>query len=383
MSISKEADNIYLNIIIPGNNANYNKNGPGIPNPTVPSIGEDVLPAYFKTTKTAPILYNPEDYYCSIVRFVVPLASIPITIVPIVPNTYINPGSPGNPNLTTLIIGFSFAGNNYSRYVEYINVNPGLNPPIQNQPVQVVTEYYYVYSYQQILDSINKTLILLWVDAGLNVAFPTLTPPFFSYDFALELINVVVPNNMVSLTTPPVVMYMNNSTLNYLDGFPSLFYGFNQPYGKDYVFQFFQNAENAYPTPFSPGTLQYKFVQEYNTLFFWSTLRKLFFTSTTLPVVNEITQSNTGEGVYTSFPILTDFALDSDSVGSSRSVAIYNPQGQYRLVSLSGNTPISSVDVRIFWSDSNGNIYPLTLPQDQSASIKIGFFKKSLYNNKV
>jgi hypothetical protein len=380
--MSDSQDNIYLNITIPGNTANYNTTGPGIPNPAIPPTGEAVIPAYFKASKTAPIINNPDEYYCSIVRFVVPLASIPITIIPIIPNTYINPGSPGNPNLTTLVFGFSYAGNNYSRYVEYINVNPGLSPPVQNQPKQVITEYYYIYSYQQILDSINRTLILLWADAGLNIAFPTLTPPFFTYDSSLQLIAAVVPAVMVSLTTPVVTMFMNNSSLNYMDGFPTLFNGFNQPYGKNYVFQFFQNAENAYPVPFA-ATSQYKFYQEYSTLFFWSTLRKLFFTSTTLPVTNEVTQSSAGEGVYTSFPIITDYALDSTTPGSSRTVATYNPSGQYRLVSMSGNNPITSIDIRIFWSDSFGNIYPLTLPQDQSATIKLGFFKKSLYNNKV
>jgi hypothetical protein len=381
MSISKEADNIYLNITIPGNTANYNTTGPGIPNSTTPPTGEEIIPAYYKVTKTAPIINNPEEYYCSIVRFVVPLASLPIFIMPIVPNTYVSPASPGNPNLSTLVFSFRYLGIDYSSFVEFINFNPVLTPPIQNQITQVVTTYYYVYSYQQLLDCVNRTLISLWNTSGLSTDYPLLQHPFFRYDTNTELISVIVPNIFTGVT-PVVELSMNNVALNYFDGFPFFFYGFNQPHGRDYVFQFYDYPGNSYPFPFTTST-QFQYTQEYNTLYFWSALRKLLFVSSTLPINNEITQSSIGNGVYTSFPIITDFALETSAAGSCRSIAVYNPTGPYRLVSLSGNAPISSVDIQIFWSDLFGNIYPLLLPQDQLATIKLAFFKKSLYNNKV
>ena len=83
-----------------------------------------------------------------------------------------------------------------------------------------------------------------------------------------------------------------------------------------------------------------------------------------------------------SYPILTDFVPNiSAAAGESRSIAYYVPTSQYRLVDLISTNPLQKIDIRIFWEDRDGNLYPLEISIFQQASLKLGFFKKSLYNS--
>jgi hypothetical protein len=371
-------DNIYVNVVINGSSPNYNPTEPGIPSINTPPTGEGGSLAEYKVTKTAPFLDNPSAYYCSVVRFVVPLQLIPLFIMPIIPNTYVNPGSPGNSDLSTLIFGMIYLGNRTSQRVIY-NADNILNAPIQNQPTQVVTPYYYVYTYSHMIQMINLQLGSIWISSGLKAAFPTLNPPSFIYDPVTQLISLIVPFIFV---TGVATLYMNAASLQFLEGFHLSFQGYNRPNGEDFVFIPEDNPNFYYPNPGIPSTPQYyKYTQDYNTLYYWTSLRKLIFSSQNIPITNEVVPANNDTGTYSSFPIITDFVIGTEQAGQSRSLAVYNPQGQYRLISLSGNSPISAIDIKIFWQDQQGNLYPLFIPQNQQASIKIGFFKKSLYNS--
>lgn len=70
--------------------------------------------AYFSDNRSIPILENPSEYYGSIIRFSIPLDSVPIKIIPIRPY-YQNPPVVENtdPNKTiySVTIGYNF---NYS-----------------------------------------------------------------------------------------------------------------------------------------------------------------------------------------------------------------------------------------------------------------------------
>jgi hypothetical protein len=209
-----------------------------------------------------------------------------------------------------------------------------------------------------------------------------LSPPFFYYESTTQLITIVVPfifldsNNIAGI-------YFNEATLQYLLSFNMFFYGPNQPFGKDLKYIFVGGAQNYYPVKngTSSSPQYYQYTQEYVSFYSWNSVRKVLLSSQTLPIYNEIVPSNSSNGTYSSYPIITDYVIPTEQAGAARSLAVYNPQGQYRLVSMSGNSPISSIDIKILWQDLLGNLYPIFIQQNQQADIKIGFFKKSLYNS--
>lgn len=415
-TIERTNDNTYINVVIDHPEPTYNV-GRGAPQGPIVYLSNDLpIAADYGVTKTEPILSNCSEYYCSVTRFTIPLDQVPLLICPIVPNQITLLGS-SNPNLTPLIIGIQngpdgvpasfFSGN-----VIYAPQN-NFPPPIQNQPLQVITPYYYMFAYQELLSMINFQLGLLYISSGLAALFPGYIAPYFIFNPVTNLISIVVPSFFVFLTAPLLDIpriYMNNELTTFLDSFNLSFNvssnnGSPNIFGNDSYFVFTQTASEEFqffpsgvtvpattiPPAFPARSLYYKFPQQYPTLEYWSSLRKIIITSNTIPVKNEYVPATNNlqnainvdqSGVNVSYPILTDFVPNiSAAAGESRSIAYYVPTSQYRLVDLISTNPLQKIDIRIFWEDRDGNLYPLEISIFQQASLKLGFFKKSLYNS--
>jgi hypothetical protein len=356
----KTDDNLYLNIVFSHN----------------PFDGDNGTIASYSSTKNTALLDKASDYYCSIIRFVIPLRAVPLLIMPVVPNS-------GYSNITTLIIGVSYLGIDYPQNVIFVPDSPSnVFPPVnQNQTTQVITPYYYIYAYSAVISMINKSLHDAYVASGSPGGGDA---PFFYYDPSTQLISLYVSQVFINSGAQ---IFINEYTSNYLDAFHFLYLGANQPNGKDYVFILSNTTGN--PSSITPykvidpvGWL--RFIQEYNVINYWESLRKVLITSNSLPIKSEYIQAQTGNGllgndVNATLNIITDFVPSLETAGQSRTNIYYYPTSQYRLVDMISDTPVYKVDFNLFWEDLNGNLYPIYIPVGQSASIKVGFFRKNLY----
>ncbi len=390
--IYKENDNIYLNVIF--NTPQINSTG----TPIAPPSGEQSFPMEYSATKTLAIIDKCSDYYCSVIRFDIPLYEIPLYIMPIVPGA--QQTGPPNPNLTPLIIGISYNGNPTPQNLIYIPENT-LIPPIQNQSTQVINDYYYVYSVQLLITMLNIALTQSWRASGLAGLFPTLNTPYFYYDNTTELIELIAPSPFAYLTAPATaipLIFINQSLLHYLNSFDWFFVGYNQPNGVDLYFiannitplnsltpvppQVYPTEKQAYTpygtTPTNPPSY-FIYTENYSTIQYWSSLRKIIITSGTIPIFYENIPANNNGGVATSLPILTDFVVPLSTIGDGRTIAYYTPTAQYRLVDMNSDQPLYNINIKVFWEDIYLNRYPLYISVAQIASVKIGFFRKTLY----
>lgn len=134
-TIDKQANNVYVNVVI---------------NSQLSTAG--LTRAVYSINNTLEILHKPSDWYMSIIRFVVPLNLVPLYIIPIIPNQ-------SNPNLTPIIIGISYNGIDYPQPVIYVSDDTVLTAPVQNKPTQVITPYYFVYTFQNLIDAYNTALL--------------------------------------------------------------------------------------------------------------------------------------------------------------------------------------------------------------------------------
>jgi hypothetical protein len=381
MSLQKELDNIYVNIVIDHTN---NSNAPQV--------------AEYSNTKSSPIVGRASDYYMSVVRFDIPLSALPLFIMPIIPNTSTGPNDPGLYNKTPFIVGISYNNAQTSENLTYNS--QGLLPfPSQNQPSQVITPYYYVYDYQILIDMINTSILNVYNAQGFQTMFPDVIPPHFFYDSPTSLLKLYIPSfftKIVSPLTSVPVIYVNAQLIEYFDAFPVFFNGYDQPNGFDFYYiatnvqdcQAYERFGTIYP-PYSgtPPALQfitpdyYVITQEYSTTTYWISLRKILLISNSLPVANEYI-SNYGNSTASNnpaLPIITDFVPNIQSGFEGRSIAYYAPTGQYRLIDLISDSPIRKIDIKIYWEDKSGNIFPLEISYFEEVNIKIGFFRKSLY----
>lgn len=409
-SVDKTADNVYVNVIMDHSDPRYSPDVTGGSSQFTYMLNQQPEAAEYNVCKNEPIIAKLSDYYCTCLRFSIPLDSTPLYIMPIVSNqtALLGPGNE-NPNLTPFIIGINFNGVNYSTQIIYDNsLNAGLYPPpLQNQPIQVITPYYFVFTYQLFINMINQALLNSYTLSGMGVGSGFVAPYFF-LDPVTNLISLISSNLFQSVISPHGTIYLNYALETYLDSFLMKFNGYAMPNGRDFDFILFDNTQptfqNAYyppgvavpaPTnpPTSPAIPFYRInTQEYSTLEYWSSLRKIIIT-TNLPIRNEylpatnnapVFVNSSQSGVNVSYPILTDFEPQFRSVaGESRSVAYYVPTTQYRLVDLISDTSLQKLDLRIYWGDRDGNIYPLLISQFQEASIKLGFLKKSLYKENL
>lgn len=382
-TISQVADNVYVNVVFDHDDNNGNQ----------PSSAE------YKVTKTIPILRKCSDYYCSVIRFTIPLNFIPLFIMPIVPNQ-------GDADLSPLIIGITYLGINYPVNVIY-NPDNTLSPPSQlGHLTQVITPYYYVYSIQNLLNNINIALAAAITASGLKAILDAIPAkcPWFTFDPVSKLISLIVPTIFTNPTVGPELSIFTNAQLSeYLQGFQKLQIGFNQPQGNDFIFvlnavsfppsiapsynPYPQSDKAFYPIPAGgpdpSGTYTYyKFTQEYVTSQFISSLRKILIVTNSIPIISEYVPSNdNNSGVSTILPIISDFVPQLELPGQSRSLAYYVPTTQYRLADMVSNEQLNTIDLKIYWQDTDLNIYPLFLSVYQQASVKIGFFKKELYKS--
>lgn len=413
--IERTNDNTYVNVVIDHPEPTYNVGRGGIQGPDYFLTNDDPVTSDYGVTKTEPILLNCSDYYCSVIRFTIPLDAVPLLICPIVPNQ-------PNSNLTPMIIGIqldpsgspaSFFSQNLIYSPQNILGLPPLVPPVQNQPLQVITPYYYINSYQNLVDMFNVALNAAYTFSGLKAIFPFFLPPYFEFNPATSLFSLIVPNFFTELIAPLLSqprIFINIPSATFLFSF-DLFDNISvpgqiNPFGND--FYFLTEAEESFkfyppgvvvPTPTSPigvgaalpaDSFYYKFTQEYSVLEYWTSIRKILIFSNTIPVKNEYVPATNNlvngvnvdqSGVNVSYPILTDFVPNVSFIaGESRSIAYYVPQSQYRLIDMVSTNPLQKIDIRIFWEDREGNLYPLQISNFQQASLKIGFFRKTLYN---
>ncbi len=387
----KENDNFYLNVQFQHTPPIYdNVNA----TPTI-TINEQAEQLKYNVNKSMPILDRCSDYYCSVIRFDIPMNYVPLYIMPIIPNQI-------DSDKTPFILGIRYAGVNYSFNLEYLPSN-NLPIPSQNQPYQVVTPYYYVYSYDVLIKMLNGTLIVLLdtiIDPVENESLRQLlinnniNRPYFDYDPTTQLISLYVPRQFITTTAPfsdrPEI-FINELLQNYIFSFDFSFVGHNQPAGRDYTFNFDDPRDiNAYipygfqvpvvgPGEELPLPQYYQFSQEYPTVGRWTSLRKIILATSSIPINKEyITPANNSD-VNASFPILADFVPNIERGGETRSVAYYVPSAQYKLIDLVSDQPLYKIDINIYWEDTRGNLYPIEITSLQQASVKLGFFRKTLY----
>ncbi len=331
---------------------------------------ENNQPAIFDQTLTSPLLDNPSDYYCAVLRFNVPINNIPLFKIPV-------DVTQNNPNITTMVIGVSTTGGvngtKFDEQVVYIADNtltaptPSVTGPTFFTTTQTLSNYYDIFSVVQVLELFNTALA-----AAVAASSVSATAPYYIFDSTTQLIKLVVDT---SFYTSGLSIFMNDTVKNYLSSFRYL-ENF-KPTVEDNFYQILA------PLPYgSPTGGPYLFVEESNSLNLWFDLNRIIIKTNTLPVKSESVPSTSNNGAVTYSPILTDFVVGLDDLSLTNQSAIFNPLAQYRLIDMSSRTPIKSVHIAILYSDRFGNTYPLLLDKNQSATIKLGFFKRSLYNNK-
>lgn len=324
-------------------------------------------------TRTSPILHNPKEWLLSVIRFDLDCHGIPINI-PLM--------EPGSTQVTQSIITIEYKGNYYPNNVTFtIPFNPSSPYPFNA-----------VFNYQDWLDLVNNAVATSFSDAKMSG-----DPPIFAYNPTNSLIDLYVDDNFIPAASPnQAFIYLNGPLTTYFLNFEFI----NKraiTMSSNYFQQFNINNNNTKPLPAVGSRSEYPLSVQTNNRYLveqiapstasWTSLRNIILTSNLIPFRSETVpnQSSRGSNYSSSntFPILTDFLVPTDTkVTDTRIVNQYLPTAQYRYIDLLSGSPLTSLDISVFWGDYYGNIYPLYLFPQGVVNVKLLFEKRKLIDKK-
>jgi hypothetical protein len=335
-----ESDIIYKDFVI------YNST-------TLPSLAKKDV------TYTSPIITDPTNNYISIARFSISHMAIPLYFFDNVDNKY--------------FVGFELDGNE--------NV-PANNRPLlyPNNIVGNYSQFGYtnpVFYYEQFIDMINVALTSSWAASAKTAG----NEPFIQYDPDDEKFSIYYPIEAIVVDDLDAIVF-SGALFRQLQFFKAFYNNTRDTY--TVAAEAYSAGLNYYANPDPAGALTnyYYIKQERSALYLLNQIQNIAFVSNKIPVTKEYVPNFTSgkENILSSRSILCDFI---PNLGGGRDLSEYQyyPQGPLRLINLESDSPISSIDVQLFFVTKDGQYYPLYLEPGESVSIKFAFMKKSLFNN--
>jgi len=367
----------------------------------------------FNEIRNTPYILQPNKYFFSVVRFELQTPTLPV-FIPIIapepnpdyPETSPNPYT-DNLNYTPYQVGIYFRGSTVLRRVAYVPQNfATTNPQPPTRAGQPIHPYYYCYTYQQFLNSINATIADAWA-ATANTQGP---PPTFWYDETTSRIKISAIARTTG-TTPVALwdsgqseqptnntaqLFFNEPLYNLLSGFDFQNNGRKSVYPAtnplQYRLKIYQQFENLKTNPLATDNSQYYIIMtsEQIDIAVWNPIKALVFTSGLIPLLPTLTsqpKSLESSGTFSSYgnnsnlaTQMTDFEVPFSATNTYKQTVNYQPSGEYRLIDIQSDLPINSIQVSVFWKNMDGILIPFYLDGGQSGNIKIMFRRKDFNN---
>jgi hypothetical protein len=373
-------------------------------------LAYDSIPAEFSQSFDNALLENTKDYDLCITRFNASSQSIPFWIVPV------QLGQP-DPELTPYGIQMTYEspdGNVYTTPYNYLLWTNQIVAPQDNGQAILIQNlqngYYFSYTKLDFVNMFNKALEVAFdaLYTGFIAAYPAdpNPPTNIGTQFIAGVPNPNFPvlswNNSLSkfqmyfpvqyfASTYPIEIYVNN-LLYPLIQFPSTNSVFNRPNNTNQAFGLETTIDDNYYVPSFykayPDLEPIPYIviySDHDTTGIFSPLHRIIITSNSLPTSSEIVQPasypfqsiNPSQNInVVNTKIITDFEPDmySTNVVNRDFIQFNQSVNNSRLISLQNySDKIVQLDMKVYWSDFNNNIYPLTLYAGCSFDVKVAF----------
>ncbi len=328
----------------------------------------------YTESRNMPYLKNPSNYYVSIVRFSLMSAtpSIPVFI----PHVQL-----GQNDVNKTVYEFTIFRASDSTYhtlhVSYIpsNSNLSVNPPLTVQDLS--NEYYFCYSYSLWVEMMNSALATLATSLGIAV-------PYFQFDITTSLLKLYIPYTWGGVYN----LLVNQRLYMLLDSIPATF-STDPTTNKSYytIYEIKTPVQQYYKPVGGTPPVYWEITQETTSISLLNPVSSIVFTTALLPLNNNLTSPPQIFNTTSTFnsngnnsnisPIITDFQVNVSNGNTYKNSIEYTPTAEYRLVDIMSDTPISSIEVSVFWKDVYGVLHPYRLAAGASGNLKLLFRNKS------
>lgn len=354
----------------------------------------------FNETRTNPIIANSGEYYMSIVRFSLDTYNLPNFICQIQPQQ-------ANPNLSIYSVTLEYTSAvgvvtpSIQSFVQWVPQNKNLPVPIPPNATssgfqQNNTEYYYCYQFQYWLELINAAFgtamtSLIANTGGALSPLAAAKQPILTWDVTSSKAILQAQEDYFNQDLAArVKIYMNPPLFALFNSFPALNFGTQGvTLGRNHqILVADYQGINTISLPTNPvapelPTIYTQMFQEFSTIDTWTPVASIVFTSNTLPIIsNQLStplifnngQISTGQGNNANFAqVITDFQTNQQVFKPN---ILYTPTAEYRRIDMTGNTPLTNIDINVYWRDKLGQLVPFLLASGSTATIKFLFEKK-------
>ena len=338
----------------------------------------------FNDTRSVPFINAVNNYVLTIERFQIQTPKNLPVFIPVIETNQ------ADINKTIYEVTIGISNGAIPPVYTYFTIFIAWIPQDQTAPLPTVpvgnvqnnsTGYYFCYNYQHFINILNEEIYRL----GRNVTAPQLAItdiPFLTLDQSTFNIELNYSINYTG-TFPAYKLLFNEALYNLFGTLPATktnIAGVNR-----YLLtpQFPSVTTGNYPNQ-APATPIYKTVSENTPLAQWNPIESITFTSS-LPLVSTAT-ANAGQFNSTDFGdssvgnnianIISSFAVPFGPNNTYRAYINYTPTGEYRFFDLIGTSPLTTININVYWSDWFGNFYPLYLDPGCNANISLLFRRK-------
>lgn len=319
----------------------------------------------YEATRSKNIVDKGTDYYLSVIRFTIPSYYLPV-LVPIMSADEDDAAA----GTTQYVITLEYPPNAPANLEVIVPIGVKWTPDNGSSS--------WIYHISTFVQAVNETISALYTvaTAGLNLNNGA---PWIEYDPENKLFSLWADQAEFVNRGNGAFIYFNEYLFQLFTGFQAIrlknslnLIPTNDDYRDLQIVVKDRNGSNVVLR----GTNKVVMTADYQSLYNWNPYKKLLISTSLLPTNPEAVK---GDGNSNS-KILTDFVPDND-INDVRSVYQYASQGDYRLIDILADAPITSVDLQIFWQDLDDNIYPVYIPPRAEVDVKLIFTRKSLYNN--
>lgn len=372
--------------------------------------------AVFSEQRSQAIIDDPSKYYLSIVRFTCGTDTLPLFIFPVCNSLQYDVGD-DNVDESAFIVTLEYSGFIASARVYWRPEDLSVGTPDVASDVNLyqTSSYFYCYTYQHLCDLINTAFNNAFTILSGETTPPTSFIPFIKYDRSKGVFDIVVDganycnkNYDGSDNSSQIQIYFNvylydlffnvqaDHIMNTYNPFQAL------ATNKDYLLRFETTGTNVYdnsttilyydpyqatPKPYA-DTVMIMNVEWNIDSNICENMEMLFTTSQIptgsqyvspyIPYINQTTSSNTFQKQ------LTDFAVSPsvDATDSTRNVLTYVPT-VYRYIDMNGTTPLTQLDIFIYWINNRGLVIPFYLSTRTVFTMKMMFVKKEVLTSLI
>jgi len=276
-------------------------------------------------TRTQAIINNPSDYEIAVARFSLPTYSLPVFIWK------------GNEYFQLV---YTYGITKIFKYVKF-------SPSISNNNIYGDC----IWTYQQFIDLINKALKEAFTDLKTAEPLCPATEPAFLYYNAKTRLLVWNTEQAYGTTTK---VYFNQELFFLMPSFSAFGTTIN-----NILFWEMKSKDNKNNHAIINGINYFSTKQEYPTVYLWKNFKTIIFQTDNIPVNSEYTMSQQNDFRR----VLTDFEVVQGDL-DEKQVIQYYPRAEMRWYDLMSSQQLRKMDIKVYWGDNTGKIYPLFLDTD-------------------